>query len=45
MFHCNQSIKEEKLVKLQKTHAAKVIYMTMFQIGHMAKIDLSKYKL
>jgi hypothetical protein len=33
-------MKEEKLVKLQKTDAAKVIYM--FQIGQMAKIYFIK---
>jgi hypothetical protein len=38
-------MKEEKLVKLQKTDTAKVIYMAMFQIRHMAKIDLSKFEL
>jgi hypothetical protein len=39
-------MKEEKLVKLQKADTAKVIiYMTMFQIGHMAKINLSKFEL
>jgi hypothetical protein len=38
-------MKEEKLVKLQKTDTPKVIYMTMCQIGHMAKIDLSNFEL